>query len=84
MPEQARGKKGQRYSPHPPHLPLPFLALQVVLAVVSIVSLIAHDSWGFVWLVTGAASLVVMGLPQVVDILYRWKARKHVPLKEVN
>ncbi|EFN59045.1 hypothetical protein CHLNCDRAFT_56692 [Chlorella variabilis] len=58
--------------------------MQVVLAVVSIVSLIAHDSWGFVWLVTGAASLVVMGLPQVVDILYRWKARKHVPLKEVN
>lgn len=55
-----------------------------MLAVVSIVSLIAHDSWGFVWLVTGAASLVVMGLPQVVDILYRWKARKHVPLKEVN
>ncbi len=34
-------------------------------AVVSIISLILHDSWGLVWLVTGLASLVVMGAPQV-------------------
>jgi fumarate reductase subunit C len=43
--------------------------MQIVLAVVSIVSLILHDSWGLVWLVTGLASLVVMGAPQVRNMV---------------
>ncbi|KAL4432402.1 hypothetical protein ABPG77_001701 [Micractinium sp. CCAP 211/92] len=49
--------------------------MQLVLAVVSIISLILHDSWGLVWLVTGLASLVVMGAPQVVETLHWWRAR---------
>lgn len=49
--------------------------MQLVLAVVSIVSLILHDNWGLVWLVTGLASLVVLGAPQVVETLHWWRAR---------
>jgi hypothetical protein len=47
-----------------------------VLAVVSIISLIFDDNWGIVWLVTGIASLVILGLPQVVELLNLWKESK--------
>ncbi|KAI3433730.1 hypothetical protein D9Q98_003538 [Chlorella vulgaris] len=58
--------------------------MQIVLAVVSIVSLILHDSWGLVWLVTGLASLVVMGAPQVVELVTLYRATKQKPVKEFS
>lgn len=53
--------------------------MQVVLAVVSIASLIAGNSkWPFVWLVTGVAGGVLLSLPQIADLLRRFKAKVKV------
>lgn len=58
-----------------------------MLAVVSIISLIFDDNWGIVWLVTGLVGVVVLGLPQVVELLNLWKESrqaKQLAAKEAN
>jgi di/tricarboxylate transporter len=51
--------------------------MQIVLAVVSIASLIAGSSgWPLVWLVTGIIGTVLLGVPQLLDILEKLKGRK--------
>lgn len=42
----------------------------------SIVSLILHESWGLVWLVTGLVGLVVMSVPQAVELVGWWRERQ--------
>jgi hypothetical protein len=53
--------------------------VQVVVAVVCIINL-ATENWQMVWLVTGVVGAVVMGLPQVVEWITHWRARKPVQL----
>lgn len=51
--------------------------MQLVLAVVSIASLIAGSSkWPFVWLVTGVAGVVLLSIPQIVEIAQILRSRK--------
>ena len=51
--------------------------MQVVLAVVSIIALIAGgDNWPFVWMVTGIVGAVMLSLPQVVDLVGRYRNKK--------
>lgn len=48
--------------------------MQVVLAVVSIVSLLT--SWQAVWIVTAIAGVVILGLPQLLEWVEIYRARK--------